>query len=111
MEKSDVLLLVFVLSEFAAVFLIWGIWNRQDSLLIKISMSATALIPVVGVLGVLWVYGFPPAKHRALQNRGLGYIPTAEVFDRWRHVFDEKSEQKRKQETNRLLSEHSDEQD
>ena len=72
-------------------------------------MSIVALIPVVGTLGILWVYGFPSARNRALQNRGLGSIPTTEVFDRWRHVFDEKNETKKKQAAADLLNDGPDE--
>lgn len=108
MDKSTALLLVVILSEILAVVLIWGIWQRQDYRFMKIMMSVVALIPVVGTLGILWVHGFPSVKNRALQNRGPGYIPTTEVFDRWRHVFDEKDERKRRQAAAELLEEHRD---
>lgn len=103
MEKSTILILVVILSEIVAIFLIWGIWRQRDYRLMKIMMSVVALIPVIGMLGVLWVYGFPTVRNRARQNRGLGYIPTTEVFDRWRHVFDEKDERRKRQAASELL--------
>ena len=108
MESSTVLILVVILSEILAVFLIWGIWQREDYRFMKIAMSLVALVPVVGTLGILWVHGFPSVKNRALQNRSLGIIPTTEVFDRWRHVFDEKDEGKKRQAAAELLEEHRD---
>lgn len=108
MDKSTVLLLVVILSEIVAAFLIWGIWKRQDYRLIKIMMSVVALIPVVGTLGILWVYGFPTVKNRALQNSGLGYVPSNEVFDRWRHVIDERDKRKKQHAAAEILKEYRD---
>ncbi len=107
MDRTMVLWIVVILSEVVAVFLIRRIWQRQDYRFMKIMMSIAALIPVVGTLGVLWVYGFPPVKPRALQNRDW-LLPTTEVFDRWRHVLDEKNERKRKHAAAELLKERLD---
>jgi len=70
-------------------------------------MSVVALIPVVGFLGVLWAYGFPSVKPRALQNRNR-LIPTTEVFDRWRDALDEKDPVKRQNLTREVLRRHRD---
>jgi uncharacterized membrane protein YqjE len=105
MDRTTVLWLVVILSEILAALLIWRIWHRDDYRIMKIVASFVALIPVVGTLGVLWAYGFPPVKPRALQNRNR-IIPTTEVFDRWRHVLDEKDEKKRQHAASELLKEH-----
>ena len=108
MDRNTVLLIVVILSEIVAVFLIRRIWQREDYRIIKIMMSVVALIPVVGTLGILWVYGFPATSHPAVQNRSNGYIPTLDVFDRWRHVLDEKNELKKKHAAQELLKEYRD---
>ena len=108
MDKSTVLIVAVVVSEIIAVFLIRAIWRSDDYRIMKIVMSIVALIPVIDTLGALWTYGFPSAQNRAYQNRGLGFIPTLEVFDRWRHVLDEKNEAKRRGAAAELLDDHKD---
>ena len=111
MEKSTVLIVAVVVSEIIAVFLIRAIWRSDDYRIMKVVMSQesiVALIPVIGTRGALWTYGFPSAQNRAYQNRGLGFIPTLEVFDRWRHVLDEKNEAKRRRAAAELLDDHKD---
>ncbi len=108
MDKSTVIIVVVVVSEIVAIFLIRSIWRRDDYRIMKILMSIVALIPVVGTLGVIWTHGFPSVQNRPYQNRGPGYIPTLEVFDRWRHVLDEKDERKRRHAAAELLEEHRD---
>ena len=108
MDRYTVLLIVVIFSEIVAVFLIRRIWQREDYRVIKIMMTVVALIPVVGTLGILWVYGFPAASHPAVQNRSIGYFPTLDVFDRWRHVLDEKDEKRKQHAARKLLDEHRD---
>ena len=109
MDRTTVLWLVVILSEILAALLISRIWHRDDYRTIKMVMSVVPMIPVVGTLGVLWVYGFPPVKPRALQNRNR-IVPTTEVFDRWRHILDEKDEKKRQHAAAKLLKEHRNDQ-
>lgn len=79
-------LIVVLISELMATWLIWRLWRSGDHLFFKISLSALALVPVVGPLLVLWIGNFPPAQPRALQDQ----MPkTTDVYDRWRHVFEE----------------------
>ena len=101
MEKMTAILLVVGISEFLAVFLIWSVWRTSDFVGMKVALSLLALIPVVGLLGALWVHGFPPVQPSALQNK---YRYSTDVHDRWRHVFEEKNERKRKRSIRNLLS-------
>ena len=100
-----------VVSEIFAIFLIWHIWRKDDYKIMKILMTFVALIPILGPLGVLWANGMPPIRNRAYQNQSssrLPMLPTLEVFDRWRHVLDEKNEAKRQYAAKKLLDEYSD---
>lgn len=67
----------------------------------KIALTVLALIPVVGFLGALWVHGFRTSQPSALQNK---FRYSTDVFDRWRHVFEEKDERKKKRSIRNLLN-------
>ena len=111
MEKTTIINFVVAASEILALFLIRGIWLREDYRIIKILMTVVALIPVIGPLGVLWTLGFPSVRNRAYQNRAsptIPTLPTLEVFDRWRHVLDEMNDAKKKQAAKDLLDEFHD---
>ena len=96
-----VIYLVVGISEFFALFLIWSIWRSSDLVAMKIALSVLALIPVVGILGALWVHGFPSTQPIALQDK---YRYSTDVLDRWRHVFEEKDERKKKRSIRNLLT-------
>ena len=111
LEKTTIFIFVVAASEILALFLIRGIWLREDYRVMKVLMTVVALIPVIGPLGVLWTLGFPSVRNRAFQNKSSSTIPTLptlEVFDRWRHVLDEKNEAKKKQAAKNLLDEYHD---
>ena len=72
MDRSSILLLIVVISELVALYLIWRIWKSDDYLGMKIALSVLAIIPVVGTLGVLWIIGFPhPAPSHLIKRGGL----------------------------------------
>ena len=100
MDKMTAVYLVVGISEFFAVPLIWSIWRNPDLVAMKIALSVLALIPVVGLLGALWVHRFPSTQPSALQNK---YRYSTDVYDRWRHVFEEKDEKKKKRSIRNLL--------
>ena len=107
MDKMTVIVLVVGISEILAIFLIWSVWRTSDFVAMKIALSVLALIPVVGFLGALWVHGFPSVQPSALQNK---YRYSTDVFNRWRHVFEEKDERKKKRSIQSLLEKgHDDE--
>ena len=70
MDRSSTLLLVVVISELVALYLIWRIWKSDDYLGMKIALSVLAIIPVVGTLGVLWIISFPRRAPPHLIKRG-----------------------------------------
>lgn len=76
------------ISELIAVSLIYKIWKSDDLLIFKICFSVIAIVPFLGPIFVLWVTNFPPSQHSAFQDRDRY---RTDVFDRWRHVFDEKN--------------------
>lgn len=72
MDRSSTLLLIVVISELVALYLIWRIWKSDDYLGMKIALSVLAIVPVVGTLGVLWIIGFPnPSPSHLIKRGGL----------------------------------------
>lgn len=108
MEVNPFVVAVIVASELASLFLIWKLWKSDEYLILKIPMTIIGLVPVFGPFAILWIVGMPTVKHRALQNRSNTYVPTLEVFDRWRSALDEKDEQERRRKTRDLLSQKYD---
>lgn len=100
MDKTSLLILVVAISELIALLLIWRIWKTDDYFAMKVALSVLAIIPVVGTLGALWIHGFPPPQPEALRNK---YRYSTDVFDRWRHVFEQKDEKKKKRSIRKLL--------
>lgn len=105
MDRSSLLFLLIAVSEVIALLLIWRIWRSDDYFAMKIALSVLAVIPVVGTLGALWIHGLPPRQPLAIQNR---YRYSTDVFTRWRHVFEEKDEKKRKRSITKLLEDGAD---
>jgi hypothetical protein len=84
---------IFVaISELIAVYLIWKLWKTDDYLIFKICYSLLALIPFLGPFFVLWSTNIPSRQHASFQDRERY---RADVLDRWRHVVEEKSPQKK----------------
>jgi hypothetical protein len=79
---------VVVVSELAALWIIWRLWRSGDHLFFKISLSAVALLPVIGPILALWMGNFPTKQPQVFQDRRR-YAP--DVLERWRHVFEEKN--------------------
>ena len=75
-------------SELVALYLIWRVWKSNDYLIFKISYSALAIVPFIGPFIVLWSANFPSRQHPAFQDRERY---RTDVFDRWRHVLDERN--------------------
>ena len=87
-------LIVVVLSELLAFYLIWRLWRSRDHLFFKISLSALAVIPIVGPLLLIWLRSFPEKVPGIFQDRDRY---TAEVSERWRHVHSEPNPKRRLQ--------------
>lgn len=100
MDKQTALLLAVVVSEIVAIFVIWRIWRANDYVAMKILLTVLAVIPVVGTLGALWIVGFPDSQPEALQDKSRY---STDVFDRWRHVFEEKDEDKKRRSFRNLI--------
>ena len=81
-------IVVIVTSELIALWLIWKLWRSNEHLLFKIALSILAFVPVLGPFFVIWNGSFPSEKPRILQDR----LPKqSDFYNRWRHVFEEKS--------------------
>lgn len=87
-------LIVVVLSELLSIWLIWRLWRSSDHLFFKISLSALAMIPVVGPLLLMWLRNFPEKVPGIFQDRDRY---TADVSERWRHVHSEPNPKRRLQ--------------
>ena len=85
-------LIVVVLSELLSIWLIWRLWRSRDHLFFKISLSALAMIPVVGPLLLMWLRNFPEKVPGIFQDRDRY---TADVSERWRHVHSEPNPKRR----------------
>jgi len=81
-------LIVVLVSEAVAAWLIWHVWQSEDHLFFKVFLSCLALVPVLGPVLTLWISNFPTPLPWALRDRSP---KTTDVLDRWRHVFDAKN--------------------
>lgn len=77
----------------------------MDHIAVKIGLTILSVIPVVGLLGAIWIWNFPAVQDHSLQNR---YRFDTDVLDRWRHVFEEKDERKKRRLTKSLLEDDDD---
>jgi hypothetical protein len=83
---------VVVLSEMVAAWLIWRLWRSSEHIYLKIGLSLLAPIPGLGPFLILWISKFPDVQPLAMQDR---YRNSTDVTDRWRHVWEEKDPSKR----------------
>lgn len=80
--------LVVALSLTFSIWLIVRLWQSDDHLFFKWTLSAVALVPIVGPIVAIWIAGWPTKQHPALQDR----MPRSpDVHDRWRDVFAERN--------------------
>mgnify|MGYP003579544602 FL=1 len=79
---------IVLVSELAAVWIIWRLWRSSDVLFFKISLSVIALLPVVGPILALWMGNFPTKQLRVFRD-ARRHAP--DVLERSRHVFEEKN--------------------
>lgn len=85
-------LVVVVVSEIVAAWLIWKLWRSGEHIFLKIGLSLLATIPVLGPFLILWISNFPEAQPLVMQDR---YRNSTDVMDRWRHIWSEKDPIKR----------------
>ena len=94
MDSATFKLIVVVLSELFAVWLVWRLWWSKDHLFFKISLSVLAVIPVVGPLLLIWLRDFPEKVPAVFQDCNRY---SADVSERWRHVHSEPDPKRRLQ--------------
>jgi hypothetical protein len=87
-EETFVVPIIVLVSEVVALWLIWKLWRSDDHLFFKVSLSLLAFLPVLGPLLVIWIGNFPDSNPHVLQDR-LRF--RADVYDRWRHVLEQKN--------------------
>lgn len=80
--------IVITMSEAFAVWVMVKLWRSEEFLVLKILLTAIAIVPVLGPFFVLWICNFPERAPEALQDR---YKSSSDVFDRWRDVIREKN--------------------
>lgn len=83
---------VVFLSEVVAAFLIFRLWRSNEHISLKILLSFIALIPVFGLIFVLWSINVPNPTNAALRDTSTY---RADVYDRWSYIFNEKNPIKR----------------
>lgn len=105
-DQISTRLVVVVVSELIALFLIWRLCRSNDHMFFKITLSLIALVPIFGPLIALWVGNFPDVAPRILQDR-MRY--GSDVFDRWRYVLAEKDPDKRLKKWRELFENHRNE--
>jgi hypothetical protein len=94
------LYLMFAASEIAAVWIAIRIWRSDEHRFFKIAFSVLAFIPLLGPLFVLSFFNMPPPNHPAQKDYQRR---EADVYDRWRHVLEEKDPQEQMRLTGELL--------
>lgn len=81
-----------LISEVCAVWFIWKLWRSGDYLFFKLTLSILALVPILGPILALWIANFPAPQHPSLRDRRP---KQTDVYDRWRHVLEEKNPRRR----------------
>lgn len=94
MESVTIKILVIVLSELVAIWLVWRLWRSDEHLFFKISLSVLAVIPIIGPLLLIWISDFPEKVPKIFQDQA---IYSADVSDRWRYVHSEPNPKRRLQ--------------
>ena len=83
---------IVLASEALSAILVWRAWPISQVRIFRVVLIMIAAIPVLGPVAFAWIGHFPPAQHPAYrdQNRVV-----SDVFDRWRHVLEERDPKKR----------------
>ena len=63
-------LLIILISELLAIFLVWKIWKRNDHLIMKLALSIIAFVPIIGLFFAAWIINIPTSQPEHLQVRG-----------------------------------------
>lgn len=81
-------LLVIAISEAFSAWVILKLWHSDEIPVLKIALTAIALIPILGPFLVLWIGSFPERAPEALQDE---FKSSADVHERWIDVIREKN--------------------
>ena len=106
MHDVHPLMVITVLSEAVALWLVWRLWRSSDAMFFKISLTLLALIPLFGPLMVLWIGNFPSSKPMILRDLRPR---STDFFGRWRHVLEARSPHQRFRRWRELMTHHRDE--
>ena len=93
--------LLICLTEMLSLIFIWKLWRSGEWLFFKVILTIIALIPICGPLFGYWCANFPPRLPPALQDRRRY---SADVYDRWRSVLEQKNPQKRSRMAKAILN-------
>jgi hypothetical protein len=74
---------VVAVSELVALAVIVRIWRSREFLVLKVLLSAIALVPVLGPLLALWIGAFPNEARESVQDRGS----RGDYYRDWSPVF------------------------
>lgn len=87
MSKISIFTLVVLLSELISLLLLFKYWRSEDFIIFKIVLTVISLIPIFGPLALLWLGNWPDSQPKAFRDESRY---RSDVWDRWRHVFEEK---------------------
>lgn len=82
------LLAAIGVSELVAGWIIFRLWRKRVHMAAKIAVSAVALIPLLGPIFALMISEDPGPARPAFRDL---HVTRADVFERWRGVFEEKN--------------------
>lgn len=98
--SSNAITFSLATSALASLYLVWRLWRSNDHLFFKIALTAIAFIPFLGPLLVFWISNFTKSQAAVFQDK---YRFSTDVFDRWRHVIEEKNPHSRFQKWRELI--------
>lgn len=99
--------LALCLSEAVSAWLLYLLWRSREHRVLKALLTAVALVPFLGPLFVFWIGIMPNRQDPVFQDRSRY---RADVYERWRHVFETKDPVRKFRRWRELRREYKEEQ-
>ena len=71
-----------------SLVLLINVWRSKEALIIKILLIFIGAIPLFGPVLIVWTISVP-GKQKSIFKDNSTY--SADVYDRWHHIFNEKN--------------------